>query len=42
MLKVLVVGDVVGRPGRRAVQVFLPELIAEEKPDLVIFCALFR
>lgn len=36
MLKVLVVGDVVGRPGRRAVQVFLPELIAEEKPDLVI------
>ena len=35
-MKILVVGDVVGRPGRKAVQVFLQELRREHSFDLVI------
>lgn len=35
-LRLLFVGDVVGRPGRRAFRELLPELVAEERPDLVI------
>ena len=33
---VLVAGDIVGRPGRRALNEALPALIAEHKPDFVI------
>ncbi|HUS80574.1 MAG TPA: TIGR00282 family metallophosphoesterase [Armatimonadota bacterium] len=33
---ILHVGDVVGRPGRRAVSVVLPELVEEHAPDLII------
>jgi len=35
-LKFLVLGDVIGRPGRRAVQLFLPGLISEYGIDMVI------
>ncbi|NNM66567.1 MAG: TIGR00282 family metallophosphoesterase [Spirochaetales bacterium] len=35
-LKALFLGDVVGRPGRRAVLFFLPQLIAQRQPDLVV------
>jgi 2',3'-cyclic-nucleotide 2'-phosphodiesterase len=35
-LRVLMIGDVVGRPGRRAVQKFLPGLIHDYELDLVI------
>jgi metallophosphoesterase (TIGR00282 family) len=35
-LRLLFVGDVVGRPGRRAFRELLPDLRAEERPDLVI------
>ena len=35
-LKLLFVGDVVGRPGRRAFRELLPDVRAEEHPDLVI------
>ena len=35
-LRVLFVGDIVGRPGRRAVKEFLPELVAERVPHFVI------
>jgi metallophosphoesterase (TIGR00282 family) len=35
-LKALFLGDVVGRPGRRAVLFFLPQLIAQREPDLVV------
>lgn len=35
-LRLLFVGDVVGRPGRRALRELLPAIRAEERPDLVI------
>lgn len=35
-MKILFVGDIVGRPGRRALAEALPDLIREEKPDAVI------
>ena len=35
-MKILFIGDINGRPGRRAVREFLPELKAEYQPDLVI------
>jgi len=35
-LKILAIGDVIGKPGRRAVQQFLPGLISELGVDLVI------
>jgi calcineurin-like phosphoesterase len=35
-VRILFVGDVVGRPGRRAFRELLPELRAEERPDLVV------
>ena len=35
-MKIVAVGDVMGKPGRRALKGLLPEIIAEEKPDFVI------
>lgn len=35
-MKIIFIGDIVGRPGRRAVREILPELKTEYKPDLVI------
>ena len=35
-MRVLILGDVVGRPARRAMRDLLPELISREKADLVI------
>jgi hypothetical protein len=35
-LSVLFLGDVIGRPGRRALDIFLPSLVEELKPTLVI------
>jgi len=35
-VKILAVGDIVGKPGRRALKMLLPEIIAEEKPDFII------
>lgn len=35
-MNILFIGDIVGRPGRRVVQHFLPELLAEKAPDVVI------
>ncbi len=35
-MRVLFVGDIVGRPGRRAVKEFLPGLIAEREPHFVL------
>lgn len=35
-MKILAVGDVMGKPGRRAVKVLLRQIIDEEKPDFVI------
>jgi metallophosphoesterase (TIGR00282 family) len=35
-MKILFIGDIVGRPGRRAVSEFVPSLISEKKIDLVI------
>lgn len=35
-VRILFVGDVVGRPGRRAFRELLPALRAEERPDLVV------
>jgi len=35
-MKVLFIGDIVGKPGRRAVSEFVPSLISEKKIDLVI------
>lgn len=35
-MKILFIGDIVGRPGRRAVRELLPGLKSEFKPDLVI------
>jgi len=36
MLKILFIGDIYGKLGREAVRQLLPEIKAEEKPDLVI------
>ncbi len=35
-LKILFVGDIVGKPGRRALKMWLPRLIEEHQADLVI------
>lgn len=35
-MKILFLGDIVGRPGRRALAQFLPNFKKKEKPDLVI------
>jgi len=35
-MKILFIGDIVGKPGRRAVSEFVPSLISERKIDLVI------
>lgn len=35
-MKILFIGDIVGRPGRRAVKQFLPDLKNELQPDLII------
>ncbi len=35
-MKIIFIGDIVGRPGRRVVQRFLPELVAEHNIDMVI------
>jgi len=35
-MKILFIGDIVGKPGRRAVGEFVPSLISERKIDLVI------
>ncbi len=35
-MRILAVGDVVGRPGRRAIARWLPGLVDEHQPDLVI------
>ncbi|MDK2820533.1 MAG: 2,3-cyclic-nucleotide 2-phosphodiesterase [Clostridia bacterium] len=35
-LRFLMLGDVVGRPGRKAIQKILPMVLQEHKPDLVI------
>lgn len=35
-MKILFIGDIVGRPGRRIIKTILPELINSEKVDLVI------
>jgi hypothetical protein len=35
-MKILLVGDIVGKPGRRAVRELLPEIIAERRIDFVI------
>jgi metallophosphoesterase (TIGR00282 family) len=36
MLKIIFFGDVCGNPGRTAVKKFLPEILKEQKPDLVL------
>jgi metallophosphoesterase (TIGR00282 family) len=36
LLKILFIGDIVGRPGRRIVKTYLPELIRSENIDLTI------
>ena len=35
-MRILLVGDVVGRPGRRAVRALLPQVVAETGADLVV------
>lgn len=35
-MKILFLGDIVGKPGRRAIAQFLPKFRTKEKPDLVI------
>jgi metallophosphoesterase (TIGR00282 family) len=35
-MRILFIGDIVGRPGRRAVRELLPDLRKENKPDLVL------
>ncbi len=35
-MRILAIGDIVGRPGRRAIEQFLPGLFRQYKPDLVI------
>lgn len=36
MLKVLAIGDIMGKPGRSALERFLPILVEEQKPDIII------
>ncbi len=36
MIKILFIGDIVGKPGRKAIRDFLPALCEEHKPDLVV------
>ncbi len=36
MLKILFFGDITGEPGRKVVKQVLPQLLAQEKPDLVL------
>ncbi len=36
MIRILFIGDIIGRPGRKAVQKELPHLLAERKPDVVV------
>src|SRR3954471_13634811 len=36
MLKIIFFGDICGEPGRRAVKQALPEILDNEKPDLVL------
>jgi calcineurin-like phosphoesterase len=35
-MKILFVGDIVGKPGRRAIRELLPEIISERQIDFVI------
>lgn len=35
-MKILIVGEIVARPGRKTVKEVLPEIIEQEKPDLVV------
>ncbi len=35
-MKIIFIGDITGRPGRRAIRELVPELRAEFKPDLII------
>ncbi len=35
-MRILTIGDIVGKPGRRAVEQFLPDLFRQYKPDFVI------
>ncbi|MDQ1278139.1 MAG: family metallophosphoesterase, partial [Thermodesulfobacteriota bacterium] len=35
-MRILFIGDIVGKPGRRAVQELLPELISDYQIDFVI------
>jgi 2',3'-cyclic-nucleotide 2'-phosphodiesterase len=36
VMRILILGDVVGRPGRRAVQELVPALVKQEQIDLAI------
>ncbi len=36
MTKILFIGDIVGKPGRKTLQLVLPEIIARKEPDLII------
>lgn len=36
MLKIIFFGDICGEPGRRVVKRFLPQIIDEQKPDLIL------
>jgi len=36
MIRILFIGDIIGRSGRKAVQKELPHLVAERKPDLIV------
>jgi metallophosphoesterase (TIGR00282 family) len=36
VIRILFVGDIVGRPGRRAVRALLPEIVTAEHPDLIV------
>ncbi|WP_456402390.1 TIGR00282 family metallophosphoesterase [Persephonella sp.] len=35
-MKFLIIGDVIGKTGRKALKYFLPELISKEKPDFIV------
>ena len=35
-MKILFIGDIVGKPGRRAVRELLPKLVGDRQIDLVI------
>ncbi len=35
-MKILFIGEIVARPGRQVVKEYLPEVLSEERPDLVI------